>query len=468
MRTLRCLLVCVLGALVLVPSVAAAAEPPAGQQPDVVVILTDDQRVEAYSRRVMPVVARQIVAKGTSFSNAFVSNPLCCPSRASILTGQYSHTTNVYANGGQFGGFPWFTDTSTIATWLDDAGYRTGLVGKYLNQYKGPYVPPGWDRWVAFQKHGYYDYSLVVDGTLTAFGTTEAEYATDVLSSEAEAFVRDTPAEDPLFLYFAPYAPHEPATPAPRHQTLFSGTQPWRPPSYNEGKIGDKPEHIRTLSRLLGERRASLDALRIDQLRSLRAVDEGVERIVSALRETGRLKNTVLVFLSDNGYLWGEHRWDRKVVPYEESIRVPMAMRYDPITGGVARVDDRIVMNIDVAPTIADLVGVPAPGVEGLSAAALLGGGPTAWRSDFLLEHDAFGNTNSVVPAYCGVRNEDYVYVEYLTGEMELYDLAADPFQLRNVAGRGAYASIRAELDGRLEVLCDPPPPAFRLPEVEP
>lgn len=462
---MRCLLVCAFTAALLVPAqTASPGQPP----PDVVVILTDDQRVEAFSRRVMPTVARQIVAKGTSFSNAFVSNPLCCPSRSSILTGQYSHTTGVYANNGDFGGFDNFTDTSTVATWLNDAGYRTALVGKYLNQYKGPYVPPGWDRWVAFQEHAYYDYSLVVDGVFTPFGATEADYATDVLTAEAESFVRDTPAQEPLFLYYAPYAPHEPATPAVRHQELFPLLDPWRPISYNEADVSDKPAHIRDLPRVLGPRRRYLDQLRIDQLRSLRAVDDGVKRIISALRETDRLQNTMFVFLSDNGYLWGEHRWDRKIVPYEESIRVPMAIRYDPITQGVPRTDDRIVTNLDIAPTIADLVGVPAPGVEGMSAAGLLEGAAIAWRSDFLLEADAFGNNNIKVPAYCGVRNEEFVYVEYVTGEMELYDLAADPFQLRNVAGRAAYVATRAQLDNRLEALCDPPPPAFTLPGVEP
>jgi arylsulfatase A-like enzyme len=172
------------------------------------------------------------------------------------------------------------------------------------------------------------------------------------------------------------------------------------------------------------------------------------------------------VFLSDNGYLWGEHRWDRKVVPYEESIRVPMAIRYDPITGGEPRIEDRLAVNVDLAPTLAELAGVPAPGVEGTSLVPLLRGDPGPGRQDFLLEHDAFGNPNRLVPAYCGLRTADgFVYVEYVTGETELYDLTNDPDQLRNRAGRAAYAQTQAALDQRLAEVCVPLPPAFRLEE---
>lgn len=431
--------------------------------PNVVIILTDDQRSDIPLDQTMPTVLSRIVEPGVSFSEAFVVNPLCCPSRSSLLTGQYSHTTGVYSNGGAFGGFDDFRDGSTLATWLDDAGYRTALIGKYLNGYEGPYVPPGWDRWVAFEKHDFFDYSLVIDGILTPFGADAVDYSTDVLADEAVSFVRGSAAEEPLFLYFAPYAPHAPATPAPRHDGAFDDLPPFRPPSYDETPIADKPDHIKSLPRIGPDEDALIDEFRRDQYRSLLAADDAVRRIWRALRQSGRLQNTVFVFMSDNGMHWGEHRWYfRKAVPYEESIRIPMAIRYDPLTSGSGTIGD-FALNVDIAPTLAEIVGIAAPGVEGESLVPLIEGTAAEWRTDFVIEHVSFG-PNKTVPPYCAVRNEGFLYAIYGTGEEELYDLAADPFQLQNQANRRQYSDVEASLRQRVEELCSPPPPGFVFP----
>jgi N-acetylglucosamine-6-sulfatase len=235
-------------------------------RPNIVFIVTDDQRWDTVSA--MPQVTESLVGHGVTFSNGFVVNSLCCPSRASILTGRYSHSTRVYDTTPPLGGFVSFDDRSTVATWLHRAGYRTALVGKYLNGYVGRrsrYVPPGWDRWFAMsfnlQRLGYYGYKLNIDGHLDA--QVRDVYSTDLLASAAVRFIRRAPS--PFFLYFAPFAPHPPATPAVRHEDAFPNLEPWRPPSYNEADVSDKPGWLSSYP--LPPEGAS-DDLRGDQLRS--------------------------------------------------------------------------------------------------------------------------------------------------------------------------------------------------------
>jgi arylsulfatase A-like enzyme len=381
------------------------------------------------------------------------------------LKGAYSHGTRVYQNSGTFGPFPGFNDSSSIATWLDAAGYRTALVGKYFNGYtsaKASYIPPGWDRWVAFAMSnsgggGFTNYDLSVDGTLVHHGSLATDYSTDVLGGYADGFVRSTPADTPLFLMFTPYAPHQPATVAARHAKAFAGLPLHRPPSYDEGDVSDKPAFIRKLAPLSASTKSRLDTLRLRQLRSLLAVDEAVAQIVGALESAGRLGNTMIVFASDNGFLLGEHRWDQKRVIYEESIRMPLVVRYDPLIGS-ARNDPNLVLNIDLAPTFAALAGVSAPGAEGQSLLGLLNDPATAWRSDVLIE-----NKGSAPPTYCGVRNASWIYAQYSTGEEELYDLTADPYQLQSLVSDPAAAQTLSEMRLRLHELCSPPPPGFKF-----
>ena len=433
----------------------AAAAQPAGfpARPNIVVVLTDDQRWDTLSA--MPTVQSELVDKGINFANGFVVNSLCCPSRASLLTGQYSHSTGVYVNkGGR--GYRAFREESTIATWLQAAGYRTGYVGKYLNGYRGPHVPPGWSRWVAFTGAGFFNYPLNVDGVPVWYGSEPDDYSTDVLAGEAVSFIEQSP--DAFFLVFAPFAPHAPATPAPRHESAFARLAPWRPASYNEADVSDKPDWVRALPLLAPERQAGIDSFRRSQLRSLLAVDDAVKAIVGALKRTGRLQDTLIVFTSDNGMAWGEHRRAHKEDPYEESIRVPFVVRYDAL-GVAPRVERGLALNIDVAPTLADLGGVPLPLADGRSLLPLLTTPAIPWRSDFLIEH--LRTASGRMPTYCGVRTTNSLYVSYETGEEELYDLVADPNQLSNLAADPAARTTLPPLRRRLAQLCNPPPPTL-------
>jgi N-acetylglucosamine-6-sulfatase len=448
-------------ALAAVPAERAAIRHAAGSTaPNIVLILTDDQRWDTLWA--MPTVQADLMDHGITFDNGFVVNSLCCPSRVSILTGQYSHSTQVYGNNGQYGGFNSFHgDGLTVATWLHDAGFHTGLVGKYLNEYVGPYIPPGWDHWFAFTGiptgASYYNYTIDDDGTYLNYGDEPQDYSTDVLAGEADAFIRGTDPQQPLFLYFAVKAPHLPSTPAPRHGHAFTHLPSYRPPNYNEADVSDKPAWVQSLPLLSPERQKQIDHNRRNAYRTLLAVDEAVGKIVTALSDTGRLSNTMLVFASDNGWAVGEHRWDNKKAAYEESIRIPLVVRYDPLTS-TPRTDDHLVANIDLAPTFAELAGVPAPNVDGTSLVPLLQSpDPGSWRTDFLVEHLKIVSID--MPTYCSVRNEGFLYVWYATREEELYDLAADPWELQNVASDPTYAETLAQLRQRKAELCDPLPP---------
>jgi len=258
--------------------------------PNVVFIVTDDMRLDQLWA--MPVVNSRIAAHGVTFNKAFVPNPWCCPSRASILTGTYSHTNGVYRNIAPYGGYPSFRATRTLATWLDGAGYYTGLVGKYLNGYRTG-TPPGWDEWHAFsggesnEGGAYYDYDLVNNGVLSHRGHAPSDYSTDVLADRAETFIRDAPADEPLFLYFTPFAPHGPTIAADRHASAFPNVEfrP-RPPNFNEPKIRDKPAYIRTRHPLTDAAIAAVDDARRRMLQTLLAVDEAVDREIG--RAAGR------------------------------------------------------------------------------------------------------------------------------------------------------------------------------------
>jgi arylsulfatase A-like enzyme len=434
------------------------ADAQAVDRPNIVLIVTDDQRWDTLWA--MPTVRRQLADKGVTFTNAFVTNPLCCPSRASILTGTYSHTNGVWSNAGgsPFGGVRAFDDRQTLATWLDDAGYETMLIGKYLNGYGPslgpPFVPPGWDRWLAFFKVGYFTYKLTDGSTVQSFGPEQAadQYSTDVLAAQAEAFVRSTPA--PFFLYFAPFAPHKlglfSADPAPRDVDAFAGVPYSPPPSINEVDVGDKPRYIRKRSPVAIE---NLTELREEQLETLLAVDDAVSGLLAALEDSDELENTLVLFTSDNGHTWGEHRLVGKRVPYDESVRVPLVARWDARTVEARNVG-RPVLNVDLAPTILRAAGLGADGRDGRSLLPFLTGRPASWRARVLLEY--FDPVS--VPSYCGVRSRRWKYVQYRTGEEELYRLASDAYELRNLAGN---PRLRARvMDGRARVrrsLCRPP-----------
>jgi arylsulfatase A-like enzyme len=433
--------------------------------PNIVLILTDDQRWDTL--QAMPHVKADLIAHGINFTNGFVVNSLCCPSRASILTGQYSHDTQVYDNSGPYGGYRAFHgDSSTIATWLHGAGYRTGLAGKYLNEYDATTTPPGWDQWVAFKgaNGAYYNYDLDINGAITHYGSMNADYSTDVLATQADTFIRTTATEQPLVLYFAPFAPHGPAIPASKYRAKFRDLKPLRPPNYNEADVSDKPGWVQALPLLTEQTQIAMDKERRKTYQALLSVDDAVHTIVTALSDTGRLSNTLIVFASDNGLAVGEHRWRAKRGAYEEQIRIPLVLRYDPLIPS-ARTDTHLVTNIDFAPTFAAAAGVASPGVDGLSMMPLITDPNSPWRHDFLVEHMRnIDFASDLITTFCSIRSEGFLYATYSTAEEELYDLNADPYELSNVASDPAYASTVASLRVRLQTLCDPPPPGFTFP----
>jgi len=434
---------------------ANAAIAQTGTPPNLILILADDQQWAAIDS--MPKLQTYFAQQGVKFTNAFSTTALCCPSRASILTGQYAHNHGVLDNTAPDGGFTAFTDTSTIATWLKTAGYRTGLFGKYLNGYLGPnntYVPPGWDDWRGILTEDvYYDYNLNENGVTNHYGSEESDYLTDVLANKAANFIRAGNGS-PFFVYLAPSAPHRVAVPAIRHLGLFLNLPPWRPPSYNEADVSDKPAWVQGVPRLSSSTRQFIDDSRQDELRALQAVDDAIDSIITAVNDIGATQNTIIIYAGDNGFMWGEHRLDNKGCAFEEPIRIPMLVRAPGIVNS-PRVENRLVLNIDLASTFAEYAGAtPTIPVDGNSLVSLVDGTASSWRTDFLVENwDLLRVDGIFVPEHDGVRNDNWKYIEYDNGEKELYDLVNDPYELTSHANDPGYSAIQAQLATRLQEL---------------
>ncbi|MCC6315246.1 MAG: sulfatase [Thermomicrobiales bacterium] len=430
-----------------------AAAPDAARRPNILFILTDDMRAD--DLRAMPIVGEHIAAAGATFTNYLATTPLCSPSRASILRGQYAHNHGVLNNTGADGGYATFysrgNEASTVATWLHDRGYRTALMGKYLNGYpetrKGvtdTAVPPGWDRWAAGMRHapyGQFRYQLNEGGTVVSYGSSPADYLTDVLAEKAEAFVREAVADAaPFFLYLAPYAPHSPSIPAPRDAGAFATEGALRVPSFNEADVSDKPAWVRDIPPR-DARAREIDEETQARLRTLLAVDEMTGRLIAALAEAGALADTYVVFSSDNGVLLGEHRLSHgKRAAYEEVIRMPLLIRGPGVAAGTTVAD--VALNIDLGPTFADLAEATAAGfIDGRSLAPLLlRDGDFVERQAGLVEgfpgsdDEEPRKEKNPPPPFAALRARDFVYIEYATGERELYDLRADPYETENLA----------------------------------
>src|SRR6185503_12066177 len=344
-----------------------------------------------------------------------VTTALCCPSRTSILTGQYAHNTGVHDNSPPDGGAEVFDDHCTVARWLKAQNYETGFIGKYLNGYASlaPCIPPGYDDWFVQVQVKFYDYDVNNNGVIEHFGSTEAEYSGDVMTQHAVDFIHARGVDGKrFFLHVSQKAPHGPATPAPRHVGLFAGIAPFRPPNYAEPDVTDKPAWVQALT-WTTQNQNSTDTFRIKQLESLQAVDEGVAAIMQALRDIGQDDNTLVIYTADNGFSWGSHRWRPKQCPYEECIRVPMVMRYPDLTGLAPRTDSRLVLNVDFAATIADLAGVQPPElVNGVSVAPLLANTASSWRTDMLNEHWS-GQIPDNGLVKCEFNGATWKYIEY-------------------------------------------------------
>ncbi len=452
-------------------SAAAAVDgPPA--RPNIVLILTDDEDVAIHE--FMPKTRALLERRGTRFENFFVSYAFCCPSRASILRGQYAHNTQVVGNELPYGGFEKLRQSgleqSTVATWLQAAGYHTALVGKYINRYvpETDGVPPGWSDWfVGGNAHPSYDYTLNENGRIVAYGREPEDYLNDVLTRQAVGVIEAAAArQQPFFLYVSTYTPHSPAVAPPRHKGLFADLELPRPPAFDEADVSDKPFVVRKFPPLDAAATAWLEDEYRRRVQSLQAIDDMVEAIVGALEATGTLQQTYVVYTSDNGFHMGEHRMVAgKDTAYEEDIRVPMIVRGPGVAANATI--DAMALNIDLAPTFADIAGLEPPGfVDGRSLLPLIDDPDRPWRQSFLIERrqleeqfvalaEARGVTAEQLDRHAyldGLRTPQWTYVEYGSGERELYDLTRDPHQLDNAIGR-ADPNLLAALSWRLAEL---------------
>lgn len=456
---------------------------PSGLPPNILVIRIDDARADdADARRpdgtlVLRNVQSQITAKGMKFTNNFASLSLCCPSRAAFYSGQYAHNNGVFGNDLPLGGAGRLDHANSLAAWMQTAGYYTAHIGKYMNVHSG--VPlPEWNWWETRKDQAnqgyYYNYLLNENGTFVNHGSSIRDYATDVFTQKTLAFLNSQPyGAQPFFLVLDYTAPHGGggivdgngglAQPAARHQNVFANVNFSWPPSFNEADVSDKPLGIQQLP--------SFDQTKIDgitiahrmRLGSLLAVDEGVGQIMDSLQAHGLAENTYVIFLSDNGYMEGEHRIPGgKEQAYEESIRLPLSIRGPGVAQGAAC--SQLVGNIDMAPTILELAGgVAGHSIDGLSLVPTFSGGSIG-RQDFLIE----GYTYSVSPTslkrtYTGLRTLDFIYVEtdqngngvFEQGidAQELYSMDGDPYQLESMHEDPVYSALIENFHQRLLAL---------------
>jgi N-acetylglucosamine-6-sulfatase len=476
------------------------------RRPNIVVIMVDDMRRDEL--RYMPATTRLVGQAGVTFRNALTPDPLCCPSRASFLTGLYAHNHRVFDIVPPWG-FTAFDDRSTLATWLHDAGYRTTYLGKYLNGYgempppgategaSTSYVPPGWDSWRAALDGGLpagdpmrgstyemFDTTLSEDGL--GFESLAGRYQTRAFGDISERIIRASARSARPFLFFASYvAPHN-ARPLevddPGVVTRDDGESvrfgtPARPHvvrgrfdeaisdvparAWNDVDMSDRPAYLRDAPPFnTAELDAILESAR-QRAEALWVVDRQVKRTVEALSDTGLLEDTYVVFTSDNGYFLGEQRIrSGKVLPHDPSIRVPLLIRGPDVPGGQHRNDP--FTSVDVAPTLASLAGITPPvPVDGVSLAGVVRRGDKGWVRGVLTESapleglvrdtDESGGPledgeEPDVRSLLGVRTARYLYVDVATGERELYDMVVDPQQTDNVAGEPSYARVQALL----------------------
>ncbi|MGA7396902.1 MAG: sulfatase [Solirubrobacterales bacterium] len=519
MRAVSCCLVAACAFFAL--HYAAAAN--AATRPNIVVIQTDDQPVEQFKNRwrdlynrdrtIMPNTMRLIRNEGVSFAKYITPFPLCAPSRASLLSGQYAQNHGVIRIGGPRGGWESFRtnriNRENLPVWLQRAGYHTSHFGKFMNNYGGvdsnpeTVVPPGWDRWVSDATDNstreFYGYQQNIDGVVTPrlglpdydliggkdpigcpdLGLSVCNYHSESMSSQASDEIRKS-GSDPFFLQIDYHTPHgdtrPPVGPEPAIQDYDKAIKTPTPkaPGYNEADISDKTSFVRSQSRLT---RGEIQQLTLEYRKSveaLQSVDRGVKEIIDALSDTGKLKNTYVIFTSDNGFFLGQHRIHRgKLLPYEASLRVPFVMRGPGIKP--KSTSHELVANQDVTPTILQLTGAKAKSrIDGRSLKPFWKKTRKTTRRPVLLS--SYQQATTLIPGdypdeppvvipdkagariaakaanqnYVGIRVGPYKYVEYEEGERELYVLSQDPAELENRFGKRRYSKVQKYLDAEL------------------
>lgn len=478
---LAVLLVILLTATLHQPILATAAVPAKpGVRPNFVVLFLDDMRKDDLVA--MPYTRRVIELKGATFQNAYSTFPLCCPARASILTGQYAHNHGVLSNQSPTGGVLALNPRSTLATWLQPLGYTTAFIGKYLNRYgyvtEPTYVPRGWSAWHVPSRNTmrYRSFELNVNGRLEWFGRA---YHTTVMGNRMADFIRRRAGAKPFVLvggFLAPHSggplePDDPAgnnrTPAVAAEYVDTEQDTELPPTeaYNEADISDKPLHIAELPELTSDDMDAHREINQQRLESIKSVDDQVRKIVRALLEKQQLRRTYIVVTSDNGYLLGEHRIPfGKVHPYEPSARVPMVMRGPGIPAG-SQVEQLVGLH-DLAPTVLRTARAAPPDthpLDGRNLLPLVTDNRAGAGRDLVLEAGPMGElaadasflrSSPAVRSYRGLRtNNGWKYIEYATGDVELYNLRADPDELNNLADDPAYDQRQLALEAGLDRL---------------
>ncbi len=478
--------------------------PKYGAQPNFVFILTDDQNLDQFDRRTMPNTIRLLGDHGTALTNFYTPTPLCCPSRAAMLTGQYGHNNGVLSN---VPGYPVLGEPDNVLpAWLQRVGYQTAMVGKWLNGYqhvveKHKEVPPGWDKYHGLiGSHGYYDFKASNNGKKDVYDHTE--YLTQWIEHTSIDLIRKlSDEEDPFYLQINELAPHVEnflaesrgrcggdAVPAPRDLRRFKGSGLPDSPSINEGNVSDKPVFVSGKTKLTPEQIKQLTIRYECRAEALRSLDRTIAHIFRALAVAGELKNTVVVFMSDNGTFHGEHRLPGgKGLAYEEASHMPAVFRIPEQFRGGAPIVKRVTeptMNIDLTPTIVDLAGAQpciagddgeeCRVMDGRSLAPLFEGDDSAWPKDRPILHELDLSVEGVDVGrgiscrYTGVREGRWLYIRHTEVPepgigacvertvVEQYDVKRDPYELRNLAVSPVSAGNHAKaVERRLERLTD-------------
>jgi N-acetylglucosamine-6-sulfatase len=455
---------------------SSAAEPPAStahatQPPNLLLVVVDDQARNSFARPYMPLTINNLVRHGTRFANGLAAPPDCCPDRAGILTGQYPHNHGVFSNTPGYLALRHPDDT--LPVWLKRAGYRTGMLGKFLNHYRGNDAAPGFDQWFA-GTGTYFGYNVSDNGVVRHYGTRRQDYSTDVLARHAKRFLRGS---DPFFLWLGFNAPHianrrfehangrggpcrgrMPQPPTAALERRFSKVRVRRSTAFNERDVSDKPRRIRLLPLLNHAQHELIRRRWRCTVATMNVVDRDLNKIVTELRDEGKLSNTIIAYVSDNGYFFGEHRLPNgKGFPYEEALSVPFAIRVPGAISSSPPLVDEVVSNQDIAPTFLDYANAkPCAATEdcrqpdGHSLVPLLGG-PGQWPSGrgALVEINTKARSDCAC-AYQAIRTRRYLYARLSRGEKELYDLRQDPAELQNVAGSPGYRLRQHSLAERL------------------